>query len=70
MYFKDEVNTFYKEAYIMPEDIVFVGCHDGTDFENKVVKFLNENGFKANRVVKGHCLNSIRNFARNSKRCN
>ena len=34
----------------MPEDIVFVGCHDGTDFENKVVKFLNENGFKANRV--------------------
>lgn len=34
----------------MPENIVFVGCHDGTDFESKVVDFLNQNGFKANRV--------------------
>jgi len=34
----------------MPEDIVFVGCHNGTDFENKVVDVLNQNGFKANRV--------------------
>lgn len=34
----------------MPEDIVFVGCHDGKDFENKVVEFLNGYGFKANRV--------------------
>ena len=34
----------------MLEDIVFVGCHDGTDFEKRVVIFLNRNGFVANRV--------------------
>ena len=34
----------------MPEDIVFTGCHSGTDFEKCVVAFLNQNGFVANRV--------------------
>ncbi len=34
----------------MPEDIVFLSCYSGTDFENWIADFLKQNSFVAKRV--------------------